>query len=76
MGTEKAASLITQQALQSFIETWKKVLDKKRYGSAVLRDLSKTFDVINYDLLLAKTHVYGFTNKSLRLIKRFLRNSW
>ena len=39
-------------------------------------DLSKGFDTINYDLLLAKLHAYGFTNKSLWLIKRYLANHW
>ena len=66
----------TQQTLLSFIETWKKVLDRKGYGSAVLMDLSKAFDTINDDLLLAKLHAYGFTNKSLRLIKSYLANRW
>ena len=32
-------------------------------------DLSKVFDSINYDLLLAKLHAYGYTKKSLQLIK-------
>ena len=58
------------------IETWKKVLDRKVYRSAVIMDLSKGFDTINYDLLLAKLHAYGFTNKSLWLIKRYLANHW
>ena len=63
----------THQALLSLIE---KVLDRKGYGGAVLMDLSKTFDTINYDLLLAKLHAYGFTNKALRLIESCLTNRW
>ena len=39
-------------------------------------NLSKAFDTINYDLLLAKLHAYIFTNKSLRLIKSYLTNRW
>ena len=35
---------------------------------------SKAFDTINYDLLLAKLHAYGFTNKSFRLIKSYPTN--
>ena len=31
-------------------------------------------DTINFDLLLAKLHAYGFTNKSLSLIKSSLTN--
>ena len=46
----------TQQTLLSLIETWKKVLDRKVYGGPVLMDLSKTYDTMNYDLLLAKLH--------------------
>ena len=62
----------TQHALLRLIETWKKVLDRKEYGGTVLLNLSKAFDPISYDLLLAKLHVYGFNNKSLRLIKIYL----
>ena len=39
-------------------------------------DLSKAFDTINHDLLLAKLHVYGFEKKSLLLIKNYLSNRW
>ena len=46
----------TQQTLLSLIETWKKVLDRKVYGGPVLMDLSKTYDTMNYDLLLAQLH--------------------
>ena len=39
-------------------------------------DLTKACDTINYDILLAKLLAYEFTNKSLRLIKRYLTNRW
>ena len=39
-------------------------------------DLSKAFDTINHDLLIAKLHTYGFTKNSLRLIKSYLSHGW
>ena len=59
----------TQQALLSLLERWKNVLDKKGYGGAVLMDLSKAFDTLNHDLLIAKLHASGFSGESLQLIK-------
>ena len=55
----------SQQALLALIENWKKVLDNKGFGGAVLMDLSKAFDTINHDLLIANLHAYGFSNGSL-----------
>ena len=66
----------TQQALLSFLERWKNILDKKGYGGAVLMDLSKTFDTFNLDFLIAKLHAYGFSEESLQLIKSYLTNRW
>ena len=48
----------TQRVLLSWIETSKKVLDRKGYGRAVLLDISNGFNTIFYDLLLVKLHVY------------------
>ena len=51
-----------------------KVFDRVGYGDAILMDLGKTIDLINYDLLLAKLHANGFTEISLRLMKSYLTN--
>ena len=66
----------TQYALLSLIEKWKDALDKKHYAGAVLMDLSKAFDTLNHELLLAKLHAYGFDRNSLHLIESYLRNRW
>ena len=39
-------------------------------------DLSKAFDTLNRDLLIAKLHAYGFSEESLKLIKSYLTNRW
>ena len=56
----------TQFALISLIEKWRKYLDNKGYTGAVLMDLSKAFDTINHELLIAKLHSYGFSKDSLK----------
>ena len=63
-----------QHALISLIEYWRSMLDKKGYAGAVLMDLSKAFDCINHDLLLAKLHAYGFSIEALKMIKCYLSN--
>ena len=61
--------------LLSMIEKWKSVVDKAKYFGALLTDLSKTFDCIYYELILAKLYAYGFSLRALRLIHSYLTNS-
>ena len=39
-------------------------------------DLSKASDTISGNLLIAKLHVYSFSEESLKLIKSYLTNRW
>ena len=45
----------------SLIEKWKSSLDQNGYAGSVLMDLSKAFDTLNRELLIA----YGFDKKYL-----------
>ena len=41
---------------------------------ALLTDLSKAFDCLNHELLIAKLNAYGFTLPALKLIHNYLSN--
>ena len=58
----------TQYALMVLIEKWKQSLDNHGYAGAVIMDLSKAFDTINHELLIAKLHAYGLTKPALKLL--------
>ena len=38
--------------------------------------LSKAFDTVKYDLLVAKLYAYGFNKESLKLLHSYLSNRW
>ena len=62
----------TQQCLIVLIEKWKHALDQKKSAGAVLTDLSKAFDCVSHNLLIAKLEAYGLDYNSLRMIRSYL----
>ena len=66
----------SQHVLVFLMERWQKSVDNKGCGSAVLMDLSKAFDTLNHDLLIAKLHAYGFDIKTLKLLHSYLIKRW
>ena len=62
----------TQHCLMAMLERWKTALDKNKIAGALLTDLSKAFDCLNHDLLIAKLDAYGFDLPSLKLIFDYL----
>ena len=65
----------TQHALLTLVENWRKSLNKG-FGGAILMDLSKTFDTLNHDLLIAKLHAYGFQHDALKLLLSYHSKRW
>ena len=55
-------------------EKWRKYLDKDGVNGALLTDLSKAFDCLLEDLLIAKLAAYGFDYEFLTLIQSYLSN--
>ena len=55
-------------ALLKMTEDWRRSLDRRESALAVAVDLSKAFDSVNYNLLLAKLKAYGFSQPALSLM--------
>ena len=59
---------IVQHCLLAMIEKWKTAVDNGGVFAALLTDLSKAFDCIPHDLIIAKLAAYGFDTNALKLI--------
>ena len=50
------------------------MLDKGGYVCAIFMDLSKTFDTIHHELIIAKLGAYDFSQDALQYMRSFLTN--
>ena len=62
----------TQHCLIIMLEKWRKAIDIRHIAGALLTDLSKAFDCLNHELLIAKLDAYGFDHLSLSFIYSYL----
>ena len=61
----------TQHCLMYMLENQENMLDKGGYVCAKFMDLSKAFDTIHHDLMIAKLGAYGFSQDALQYLKLF-----
>ena len=54
------------------LEKWKRSVDGGNAFGGLLTDLSKAFDFLDHELLIAKLHAYGFSLPALRIINDYL----
>ena len=62
----------TQNALLNMIEKWRHTLDKGKKVGTIFMDLSKAFDTLNHNLLLAKLDAYGFSFNAIKFVQSYL----
>ena len=61
-----------QHALIVFLEKWKERIDQGHVFGSLLIDLSKVFDCLPHNLLIAKFNAYGFDEKAVRFVYDYL----
>ena len=64
----------TQQCLLAVLEKWKRSVDSSQMFGALLTDLSKAFDCLDHELLIAKLNAYGFSLTALKVVHNYLPN--
>ena len=60
--------------LLMMLETWKEAGDNKEAFGTLLTDISKAFDCLSHDLLIAKLRAYGLDLASLEILRDYLTN--
>ena len=64
----------TQQCLLALLEKRKRAVDSGQMFGALLTDLSKAFECLDHELLIAKLNAYGFSLPALKLVHDYLSN--
>ena len=62
-----------QHCLVSMLEKWKSTTENKKLFGALLTDLSKAFDCLSHEFLIAKLNAYGFNMSALRFVHSYLK---
>ena len=75
-GFRKAHS--KQHALFKLLQSWQQVLDNRGFIGTILMDLSKAYDCISHNLLIANLECYGADKANLRLLLDYFtrRKQW
>ena len=58
----------------TLIEKWKKGVDNGGAFGALFIDLSKAFDCLSHEFLIAKLDTYGIDKKALKLVNSYFSN--
>ena len=61
-----------QNCLLAMLEKWKSSVDKWKAFGILLTDLSKTFDCLSHELIVAKLDAYRFSQSVLKLMQSYL----
>ena len=61
-----------QDCLLAILEHWRSAVDKGKAFGALLIDLSKTFDCLSHELIIAKLNAYGFSLAAIKLVQSYL----
>ena len=64
----------TQHCLIVMLEKWRTTLDRRGFSGVLLTALSKAFDSLSHELLLAKLDAYGFSYNAIKVIHNYLVN--
>ena len=60
----------------ALLEKWKCAADRGKTFGALLTDLCKVFDRLDYEVLIAKPLAYGFSLPGLKLVHNYLHHKW
>ena len=58
----------------ALLEKWKRAVDSSQMFGVLLTDLSKAYDCLDHELLMAKLKAYGFNLAALKLVHDYLSN--
>ena len=56
------------------LEKWKSAADRGKTFGALLTDLSKAFDCLDHELLIAKLNTYGISLPALKPVHNYLHH--